>query len=212
MMTDDLRGKLNDFVDDALSADEVLQVEALMAVDAQVRAEVAFLRQLTQDALFLSSERLPERDLWPGVAGRLAQTPAFPWHRWARHAAAAILLVTASSAVTVLVMKQTMDVPIVEKMGTNTTPVMAAFQATEQTYSSAIAQLTETFHQRKDALAPETISAIESNLKVIDDAIHASRMALDADPNNQASVHLILAMYKRKVDLLQQIVGLFYGG
>ena len=91
-------------------------------------------------------------------------------------------------------------------------PVLTAFQASEQTYSTAISQLTETLQQRRDALAPETVAAIEANLKVIDDAIQSSRMALAADPHNQASVHTILAMYKRKVDLLQQVVDLPHGG
>lgn len=209
----DFQHKLNDYVDGALSDDEREAVEALLAHDDDAKADVAFLRQLAQDTAALPQSIAPKRDLWPEIADELVEKSALPWMRWARFAAAAVLLVAASSAVTVLYMKQTMDAPVVVAVNREAAaPVLTAFQASEQTYSTAIAQLTETLQQRRDTLAPETVAAIEANLKVIDDAIQSSRMALASDPNNQASVHTMLAMYKRKVDLLQQVVGLPHGG
>jgi anti-sigma factor RsiW len=207
-----LRQKLNDYVDGALSQDDIAAIEVVLANDQEAQAEVAFLQQLAHDASALPQVIAPRRDLWAGVANRIASKPALPWMRWTRFAVAAVLLVAASSAVTVLYMKQTIEVPALVLAKKEVTPILAAFQASEQTYSTAIDQLTKTMHQRRDVLAPETVAAIEANLKVIDEAILASRVALDADPNNQASVHLILAMYKRKVDLLQQIVEMPYGG
>lgn len=217
MITDELRQKLNDYVDGELSEEEQLAIETLLESHAEAREEVAFLQQLANEAFALPKVMAPQRDLWAGVADGLVREdvpqPASPWTRWARLAAAAVLLVAASSAVTVVYMKQSMDVPVVVHKSAKPTPAaLAAFEATEQSYSTAIAQLTETLHQRRDTLAPETVAAIEANLKVIDEAIRASRVALDADPNNQASVHTILAMYKRKVDLLQQVVSLPHGG
>ena len=208
-----LRQKLNDYVDGVLSAEDVAEVEALLVNNQAAQAEVAFLKQLARDTAQLPRVMAPQRDLWSGVADQLGQKRVLPWRRWASFAAAAILLVASSSAITVLYMRQSLDVPqgIVQAQK-ETSPVLAAFHASEQSYSTAIEQLTETLHQRRNALAPETVAAIESNLKVIDEAIRASRLALDADPHNQASVHTILAMYKRKVDLLQQIVGLPHGG
>jgi anti-sigma factor RsiW len=208
-----MREKLNDYVDDVLSADERREVEALLAHNPDAQAEVAFLKQLAQDCAQLPRVMAPKHDLWPSVADKVVQKPVLPWRRWASFAAAAVLLVAASSAMTVLYMKQSMGIPqVAVQAPKETSPALAAFHASEQSYSTAIAQLTETLYQRREALAPETVVAIETNLKVIDEAIRASRLALDADPHNQASVHTILAMYKRKVDLLQQIVGLPHGG
>jgi anti-sigma factor RsiW len=208
-----LQQKLNDYVDDVLSAAEVQDVEAFLVNNHDAQAEVAFLRQLARESALLPRVMAPKRDLWAGVADQLVQKRVLPWRRWASFAAAAVLLVAASSAITVLYMKQSIDVPhVIVQAQKETSPALAAFEASEQSYSTAIAQLTETLHQRREALAPETVAAIETNLKVIDEAIRASRLALDADPHNQASVHMILAMYKRKVDLLQQIVGLPHGG
>lgn len=208
-----LRQKLNDYVDGGLSAKEMDEVDAFLVNNQEAQAEVAFLKQLAHDAALLPRVIAPKSDLWAGVADQLVQKRVLPWRRWASFAAAAVLLVAASSALTVLYMKQSVDVPqVTAQAKKETSPALAAFEASEQNYSTAIAQLTETLHQRRDALAPETVAAIETNLKVIDEAIRASRLALDADPHNQASVHTILAMYKRKVDLLQQIVGLPHGG
>jgi len=208
-----LREKLNDYVDGVLAEDDVRQVEAFLVNNQDAQAEVMFLKQLARESALLPRVMAPKRDLWAGVADKLVQKPALPWRRWASFAAAAVLLVAVSSALTVLYMKKSLDAPQMTVLAKKeTSPALAAFQASEQSYSTAIAQLTETLHQRRDALAPETVVAIETNLKVIDEAIRASRLALDADPHNQASVHTILAMYKRKVDLLQQIVGLPHGG
>lgn len=209
----DLWPQLNDYVDGELADDQVAAIEGVLAKNEDAHADVVFLQQLAHDAAQLPHVVAPKRDLWPEIAEQLVQKSALPWLRWARFAAAAVLLVAASSAVTVFYMQKTMTVPVVVVQAeSETSPALAAFHASEKTYSTAIEQLTETLHQRRTALAPETVAAIETNLKVIDEAIRASRVALDADPNNQASVHSILAMYKRKVDLLQQVVGLPHGG
>ena len=209
----DIWPKLNDYVDGELSENEQAAVEAVLAKNEEAQDGVVFLEQLSRDVAKLPLVMAPKRDLWPEIANQLVQKTALPWMKWARFAAAAVLLVAASSAVTVFYMKKTMEAPVVVVQDTReSSPVLTAFQASEQTYSTAIEQLTETLHQRRNTLAPETVAAIEANLKVIDEAIRASRMALDADPNNQASVHTILAMYKRKIDLLQQVVELPHGG
>lgn len=212
MISDELREKLNDYVDGALSIQDTRAIEDILETDEEARAEVAFLQQLAHGAESLPKVIAPQRDLWAGVADELVQKPALPWLRWARMAAAAVLLVAASSAVTVFYMKQTQVAPIVVRQEAKATPALAALHASEQSYSTAIDQLTAILHERRNTLAPETVAAIEANLKVIDEAIRSSRLALETDPNNQASVHTILAMYKRKVDLLQQVVGLPHGG
>ena len=88
-------------------------------------------------------------------------------------------------------------------------PVWTAFRASEQEYDRAIADLTRALQDHQDTLSPETIAVIEANLKTIDEAIRVAKAALEADPGNQRSVHMILAMYRKKVDLLQRAVALF---
>ncbi|MGA1196674.1 MAG: anti-sigma factor family protein, partial [Candidatus Latescibacterota bacterium] len=67
MIPDDLRQKLNDYVDGALSADDKRKVEALLAKNSEAQAEVAFLKQLAQDCAQLPQVMAPKRNLWAGV-------------------------------------------------------------------------------------------------------------------------------------------------
>jgi anti-sigma factor RsiW len=215
MISDDLRQKLNDYVDGELSEAEAKDVEALLSVDAEARDEVAFLQRLTHEASRLPRAIAPRKDVWPHIAFDIAETIPVkrPYKRWALFAAAAVLLVAVSSGLTAFWLQHNMDRTVVPHESVAPVPaVMAALQTSEQSYSLAIAQLSRILSERRGELSPETVAAIESNLKVIDEAIRASRKALEDDPSNQQSVYTILAMYRKKVDLLQQAVDLPNGG
>lgn len=216
MISDDLRQKLNDYVDGELSEAEAKDVEALLSVDVEARDEVAFLQRLTHEASRLPRAIAPRKDVWPQIAFEIAETIPVkrPYKRWALFAAAAVLLVAVSSGLTAFWLQHNMDRAVVvsHESVAPVPAVMAALQTSEQSYSLAIAQLSRILSERRGELSPETVAAIESNLKVIDEAIRASRKALEDDPNNQQSVYTILAMYRKKVDLLQQAVDLPNGG
>ncbi len=89
--------KLNEYVDDTLTAHDRASVEAHLADCAPCRAAVAELRSLSAAAASLPRSIEPGRDLWAGVETRIAQRAT--WNvqrfRWGAALAAAAVLVIA---------------------------------------------------------------------------------------------------------------------
>jgi hypothetical protein len=73
----------------------------------------------------------------------------------------------------------------------------------EQVYSSEIARLRTIVEGRRAQLDPVTISVIERNLKVIDDAIAQCRLALAKDPASRFLMESLNNALETKVKLLR---------
>jgi len=73
----------------------------------------------------------------------------------------------------------------------------------EQVYSSEIARLRTIVERRRTQLDPVTISVIERNLKVIDDAITQCRLALSKDPASRFLMESLNNALETKVELLR---------
>lgn len=102
--------------------------------------------------------------------------------------------------------------PEAGKGGRPASAALAQIRALEGASGRDIAELSAALQARRTRLAPETVRVIEENLRTIDRAIQEAQAALAADPGNQRPAHTILAMYMRKIDLLQQAVRLPEGG
>lgn len=73
----------------------------------------------------------------------------------------------------------------------------------EQVYSSEIARLRTIVERRRSQLDPVTISVIERNLNVIDDAIAQCRLALAKDPASRFLMESLNNALETKVELLR---------
>jgi len=73
----------------------------------------------------------------------------------------------------------------------------------EQVYTGEIARLRAIVAQRRAQLDPITISVIERNLKVIDDAIAQCRLALAKDPASRFLMESLNNALETKVELLR---------
>jgi hypothetical protein len=73
----------------------------------------------------------------------------------------------------------------------------------EQVYSSEIARLRTIVERRRSQLDPVTVSVIERNLKVIDDAIAQCRLALAKDPASRFLMESLNSALETKVELLR---------
>jgi hypothetical protein len=73
----------------------------------------------------------------------------------------------------------------------------------EQVYSSEIARLRTIVERRRAQLDPVTISVIERNLRVIDDAIAQCRLALAKDPASRFLMESLNNALETKVELLR---------
>lgn len=221
--------RLNDYVDGLLSASETAEVEHHLEVSAAARHTVEFLRSLRQRAAELPASIPPERDLWPHIRERMAPAPlasidgtapadtAPAEHRWwlslngvqwAALATAAMLLMAISSALTAWVV----GIPVSEvpppgssvEAAAPTGVALETAPAAEAAYAVEIEQLLWVLYENRDTLDPDTVTTIETNLRVIDRAIRNAREALEDDPQNAGLTRMLTSSYRRKLQLLQR--------
>jgi hypothetical protein len=205
--------QLSELADGDLAPDVSAGVERHLAGCAACRAELARLRAVLDRAAALPPAIDPPPDAWSTLRGRLRTQPASAslrggWARaWGLRAAAALLLVAGSSALTVLAVRgwAPTRVAAVRPGPASVTPaVPAAVQAVERSYAEALDELAVTLRAQRGALAPETIATLERTLRVIDEAIAEARAALAADPGNDTLLDVLTANYEQKVQLLRR--------
>lgn len=197
----------DDIIDEAKLRELMKEVEALpRSIDppadawAKIRAEIEATggERHGDDAIELQPKRSARIAFW--------QRPMFL-------AAAALLLVAGSSAVTAIALNRrgapsiARPVPTRMAVGTdrNTGPAsLAQFTVVESDYLRAVNDLSATLESEEDALSPETIAKLRESIKVIDAAILEARNALAADPANRTLIQMLANSYEQKVDLLKR--------
>lgn len=115
-------------------------------------------------------------------------------------AAAALLLVALSTALTLLLVRE--SGPAVATVPAAGTPRMLL--AVERPYQREADQLNAVLTAGREVLAPGTVRILEENLRVIDAALGEAREALREDPGNAAVLALLRATHERRLDLLRQ--------
>src|SRR5688572_6395214 len=158
-------GVLNDYVDGRLDTKTIALIDRHLARCADCSGELASLRALVEATASLPKSVLPEDDIWSDLAARIDErkgavlrtglpgdTPApsgtdqsaLPWRSRTWLAAAAVILVTLSSAVTAIVLRPgdgnqvAENVPggSVPALGPNAAPVLpASFRVAEGHYT-----------------------------------------------------------------------------
>jgi tetratricopeptide (TPR) repeat protein len=83
---------------------------------------------------------------------------------------------------------------------------MAKLEEAEHHYQLAIKALNEAAMAQKDNLDPQVAEVFRTNLELIDQSINACRQAVLNDPNDLESRKYLLAAYKEKANLLNEIM------
>lgn len=222
--------RLNDYVDGELTAAEAEEVERLLASSAEARATVEFLRSLRERSARLPASIEPQRDLWPEIERRMAPAPLAAvdqdevlertasdptgrrswWPRldtaqWALLAAAAVVLVVSSSAITAWLIGAPQPDAGITARGADT-PGVALEQPVpiEARYAAEIEDLMWALYENRETLDPDTVTTIETNMRVIDRAIRRVREALDEDPSNAGLNRMLDNNYRHKLQLLRR--------
>lgn len=221
-----LNDELSAYLDGELPVGDRARVEAHLAECAACSALLEQLRRIVQRARTLD-DRAPARDLWSGIAARLAAKAA---EAGAAHLvpiadrlrrrvsftvpqlAAAAVALTALTAGTVAVMLQSGSPPApataVGGSGPTATAVVLPSQEGVASYDAAILELERVLATRRATLDSVTVRVIEQSLALIDRAIAQARAALASDPNNlYLNDHLQRAL-DRKLDVLRRAVTL----
>jgi anti-sigma factor RsiW len=127
-------------------------------------------------------------------------------------AAAAIALVVLSSSVTAMLMRSGPgtdpgSVAIEPAAGAGPAQsALVAFAPAEREFVATAEQLRFALEAQRERLSPATVAVVEENLRIIDGAIREARAALEADPANRDLTFLLMDVYKKKIDLLQNAV------
>lgn len=170
----------------------------------------------------LARDIQPERDLWRGIASAIsdskivrpdfvtggrepAAAAAVNW-RWVGIAAAAMLLVAFSSGITAYLVRAPVapaDGIIEPGLTEFETVAWEGFLEAERSYQSVTDDLLASLEAQRDELAPETIEIVESNLRLIDEAIAEARAVLERDPANRRLVGKLTDMYRTRVNFLE---------
>ena len=185
--------------------------------DEQLDEEM--LRDLQRLTAQLPREIAPPEGAWSRIAtqieiesrasrGNARRDRAF-WQRPAFLAAAALLLVAATSITTALVIGRAPAAPqspiaAVNVQSSSSPATLAEFTARENDYIATVNALSTTIESAHVELAPETIEKLKESIRVIDGAILEARRALAEDPSNKALIEILSTSYSQKVDLLRR--------
>jgi hypothetical protein len=238
-MTHPNRDQLGAFAEGTLEGERRTEMARHLESCAECREEVRWTRELRERARELPLEAVPAPDQWSRIEARIrasSRPPAAevvsieaarrrkPRPVWGRNlvlAAAAVVLVALSSAITLTLARSGVDptgppVPVAGEPRAPGAPdggvvFASAVEEVEEAYGPAIRELEEALLQDRDRLSPETVEVIEENLRIIDRAIRDAREALAADPANPRATRMLNGMYETKVQVLQQAASLARG-
>jgi hypothetical protein len=218
MTTDPFIDQLSEYLDGELSAPERAAVDAHLARCAGCRATLEELRAVVLEAASLD-DGPPSRDLWAGVAARLAPGGQLrgivsPFRRAISSRLSFTLPQLAAAGLTLMVlsgglvwMARSGDpradfAPISAQAPDG--PAISPANFADPRYDEAIADLERTLETGRTKLDAETVRVVEENLAAIDGAIDQCRRALVTDPGNvYLTTHLADAR-QRKLTLLRR--------
>jgi anti-sigma factor RsiW len=203
---------LNDLVDDLLPPDERAAATGHLRTCQRCSDAFADLGATVGAAGSLTPRVDPPDEIWRAIrstiesrkVAQLGDRPARPRGWWitpSRAAAASLLLVAGTAAVTTLVVRSETASPV-EAMAL--TPLPVAWQVAERGYQASVLELREQLAAMHDELSPATIQAVEQSLSTIDVAIAEGREAPLRDPANAALPELLASNYRQKIDLLRR--------
>lgn len=157
----------------------------------------------------LAQEVAPGRDLWPAVAEAI-ERPRRSWQTsYLAQAAAVLLLIGASSAVTYVVVHDAATPIAADAGGLIVEPVTYVdHYALGPKYREARGELEAQLDDELERLSPDTRADVERNLTIIRGAIAEISVALDSEPDNALLQQLLLKSYQEELTLMQHVGGL----
>lgn len=190
---------LHDYVDGTLDDARRRELEARLASDPELRAELESLRAILAAAKELPESVEPPRDLWPEIEERLRRGRVIRFPGRVLLAAAAALVIFLAGLLAGNRRDET------STQHAEAPPTAAELlDRVEEEYTMASSDLFEKLEGRGDELDPVTVELIRRNLEIIDGAIQEIRLALEEDPENAGLHRLLTGEYRRRNALLRQ--------
>ena len=220
-MTDHLTWEtLNDFVDGVLSPPATAAAEKHVRGCSACANALAELRATVAQVQTLPRVMTPPDGLWSDVratiesrkvahlpSGTSVSQPRGWWMTPGRLAAAAVVLIVATAALTGVAMNSRPPATMADR-GPSVAMVSVSWQASERVFQESVLQLRQQLEVLHDHLSPETVVKVERALATIDLAIAEGREALLRDPANAALSELLASNYRQKIELLRRMTQL----
>lgn len=209
---------INDWVDGALDPEQRVAARQHLDTCGACRERVSALESTLRETLAVPRELDPPGDVWPALRAVLeaqkvvalpAGSAAGRSYRGSRRrwtlAAAAVVLIVASSAITALVMRdREAGTQAVAAGDGATAPAPVWLAEAERQYVESARELSEALDVARPNLSAQTIAIVERNLAVIDSAIAESRAVLRRDPGNRVLLEVLAGTHRQKLDLLRR--------
>lgn len=165
--------------------------------------------KLIQAAAELRSDISPERDLWPGIAQAIETPKRRAWSPVFAQAAAVVLLIGASSAVTYTVVTE--QQPTVVPVNANMVFEQASFgnrYTLGPGFQDARDNLVAELEIELQRIPAESRIEIETSLATMQTAISSINEALQREPDNVHLQERLLNTYREELALLRRVGGL----
>jgi len=208
MKCEDIQRRVDAYVDETTSRDENDLMAAHIGVCVECRSEVAAERELRLRTAKLQTSIDPPEVVWRGIAESIAEEkvrrPGFG--RGLAVAAAAAALVFAAVLVGYSVGRQHGRVEVaLDRSASESAGSQLSFAALDiGAYQVARDELLSALEDRRDSFSQDTLRVVETNLRVIDQAIVRITAALSENPNNPRLTHRLASAYRQQIELLQR--------
>jgi hypothetical protein len=206
----------HDVADGTLGTDVPTDVTEHLAQCAACAADVARVRQLMTRVREAPPPADVAGDLWPDIRARIEREKIVQLSSAAVHGAGRSMfrvpvMAAGLAAAVILIL---IALPLVRNGKARITTPRAAASAevrlaadSARVFEREATILLNELELRRAMIPPQRRTAIDHDLKVIDDAILELKQAIERDPNNAALRRLLASSYRQKIDVLKRVGG-----
>ena len=207
-----VRRLINDSLDGPLPAEKTAGLKKHLAQCPECRAFASELESIVGEAGKLPRLE-PSAKVWPKIAAgvrqsRIEEAAAVPrtvrW-RYAFAAASVLGLIGAGLFIGLQYRRAAVSSGLPERGTAAFT--MAKLKEAQSYYEKAIAALAEAVRSQEAGLEPALANVFERNLAGLDRTIQVCRQMVDSNPDDPVLRAHLLAAYREKVSLFEEIVG-----
>jgi hypothetical protein len=165
---------------------------------------------LLSDAIARLRDSQPDRDLWPNIARQLEPRRARGTllMRWPTALAAGLVIIAASSASTVLLLRHQAGTgaAIAGVAASQPRPVPAARMApADSALAKAVDDLERAVKRSLDQLDPEARTTVTRTLAMLDQAIAQATARQSASPDDPGAARFLTSTLRKKLQLLRTV-------
>jgi len=217
------RAAIQELIDGTLGPIRTAELQQHLDQCATCRALADDLQRVRDAAATLDSPRPPDH-VWLQIAGRLRQegrvhdrpaTVQFGRQQYGWLAIAAALVVAVGASLLMLIPRSSRSTEAPDSTAQGNASTADAVQSgvedlrqAERLLQSGIAKLKDGLGSDQQALPAHVATTLDTNLRILDQAIAESSAALQQEPQNVAARNSLFDALQRKISLLQDTIAL----